>query len=137
MMQVDFQGEFCQAQFYADQGHVPLNQTASFRPIFWQNQTHLSLYSRLPDHISSNNSRGAIISLFASDGGDYLMEVIISNIAHGKSCPKYFFTSNTQSVLNMDFNSAPGLVPWLIFRAWIVTDQFCLIRFPFNSTERG
>ena len=39
------------------------------------------------------------------------MEVIISNIAHGKSCPKYFFTSNTQSVLNMDFNSAPGLVP--------------------------
>ena len=57
------------------------------------------------------HQKGAIISLFALEGGDYLREVIISNIAHGKSCPKYFFTSNTQSVLNMDFNSAPGLVP--------------------------
>ena len=56
-------------------------------------------------------ARGAIISLFASEGGDYLSEVIISNIAHGKSCPKYFFHIKYTSVLNMDFNSAPSLVP--------------------------
>ena len=28
----------------------------------------------------------------------------------------------------MDFLSVPNLFPWLIFRAWIVTDQFCWIR---------
>ena len=46
--------------------------------------------------ISSNNSRGAIISIFAPKGGDYLREgnysreAFISNISHRRSCPKYF-----------------------------------------------
>ena len=41
---------------------------------------------------SPNNSRGddMIISLFASKRGDYSREAVISNIAHLKSCPKYF-----------------------------------------------
>ena len=33
---------------------------------------------------------GSIISLFASKGGDYSRGAVISNIAHLKSCPKYF-----------------------------------------------
>ena len=46
--------------------------------------------------ISLNNSLGQFISFFAQKGGDYsregdyLREAIISNIAHWKSCPKYF-----------------------------------------------
>ena len=45
---------------------------------------------------SLNNSLGQFISFFAQKGGnysregDYLREKIISNIAHWKSCPKYF-----------------------------------------------
>ena len=37
----------------------------------------------------------------------------------------------------MGFLSVPNLVPWLIFRAWIVTDQFLWIRVFFNLTGRG
>ena len=33
--------------------------------------------------------------------------------------------------------SGSNLSPWLIFRAWIVTDQFCWIRFHFNLTGGG
>ena len=32
--------------------------------------------------------------------------------------------------------SIPNLVPWLIFIAWIVTDQFCWITLYFNLTRR-
>ena len=32
----------------------------------------------------------------------------------------------------MSFSSVLNLVPWLIFRAWIASDQFCWIRFNFN-----
>ena len=41
------------------------------------------------------------------------------------------------SWLNMGFfQSIPSLVPWLIFRAWIVTDQFCWVSLHFNLTGR-
>ena len=36
----------------------------------------------------------------------------------------------------MGFLSVPNLVPWVIFRAWIVTDQFCWISLHFNLTRR-
>ena len=52
--------------------------------------------------------------------------MIISNITHWKS-----------NKLNMGFLSIPNLVPWLIFRAWIVTDQFCWISLHFNLSGRG
>ena len=32
------------------------------------------------------------------------------------------------------FQSIPSLVPWLIFRAWIFTDQFCWVSLHFNFT---
>ena len=39
------------------------------------------------------------------------------------------------SWLNMGFfQSIPSLVPLLIFRAWIVTDQFCWVSLHFNLT---
>ena len=39
------------------------------------------------------------------------------------------------SWLNMSFfQSIPSLVPWSIFRAWIVTDQFCWVSLHFNLT---
>ena len=34
----------------------------------------------------------------------------------------------------MGFLSVPNLVPWLVFRAWIVTDQLCWISLHFNLT---
>ena len=78
--------------------------------------------------------------------------IIISNIAHWRSCPKNMFcfiiplnrkliTSNKE---NMGLLSVPNLVIWLIFnvnilgtRAWIVTNQFCWIRLHCNLTGRG
>ena len=35
----------------------------------------------------------------------------------------------TTNKLNMGFLIVPNLVPWLIFRAWFVTDQFCHVTF--------
>ena len=68
-----------------------------------------------------------VISYFAQKGGDYSRKAIISNIAYRKSCPKdvVFFIFKkiiTLNKLNMGFLSVPNLVPWLFFRAWIVTD---------------
>ena len=42
----------------------------------------------------------------------------------------------TSNKLNMGFLSDPNLVPWLIFRAWVVTDQFCWISLHVNLTGR-
>ena len=36
----------------------------------------------------------------------------------------------------MGFSSVPNLVPWLIFRAWIVTDQFCWL-IPLHLSWQG
>ena len=36
----------------------------------------------------------------------------------------------------MDFQSIPNLVPHLIFRAWIVTDQFCC-KIPLQLDREG
>ena len=36
----------------------------------------------------------------------------------------------------MGFLRVPNLVRWVIFRAWIVSDQFCWIRFHLNLTGR-
>ena len=71
--------------------------------------------------ISLNNSRGWLF-LFSHKKE----AMIISNITHWKS-----------NKLNMGFLSVPNLVPWLIFRAWIVTDQFCWISLHFNLSGRG
>ena len=71
--------------------------------------------------ISSNNSRGWLF-LFSHKKE----AMIISNITHWKS-----------NKLNMGFLSVPNLVPWLIFRAWIVTDQFCWISLHFNLSGKG
>ena len=58
--------------------------------------------------------------------GDCLREALFSNIAHWKSCPKYFVLFSplnqkliTSNKINMGFLSVPTLVPWLIFIAWI------------------
>ena len=37
----------------------------------------------------------------------------------------------------MGFLIVPNLVPWLIFRAWFVTDQFCHVTFHFNNDREG
>ena len=42
----------------------------------------------------------------------------------------------TSNKLNMGFLSVPNWVPGLIFGAWIITHQFCWIRFHFNFTRR-
>ena len=49
----------------------------------------------------------------------------------------------TSNKIDVGFFSAPNLVPWLLFNvnilgvgAWIVTDEFCRIRFLFNLKGR-
>ena len=49
----------------------------------------------------------------------------------------------TSNKIDAGFFSAPNLVPWLLFNvnilgvgAWIVTDEFCRIRFHFNLKGR-
>ena len=37
----------------------------------------------------------------------------------------------------MGFLSVPNLIPWLIFGAWIVPEQFCWITLHFNLAGRG
>ena len=58
--------------------------------------------------------------------GGQIFQIIIS---HWKSSPNYFVSLShwikkiiTSNKLNMGFLSVPNLVPWLIFRAWIITD---------------
>ena len=87
-----------------------------------------------PDSELSNNNIDTVFPGIVA-GGDYfffptkrsqLFEgTIISNIAHWRSCPRYFvillnrqlITSNKQ---NMGFLSVPNLVIWLIFNANIL-----------------
>ena len=99
-----------------------------------------AVHSYFTYRISSNNSRGRLFE------GRRLYEgsEIISNIAHWKSCPKYFVLFShwikkiiTSNKLNMGFLSVPNSVPWLIFIAWIVTDQFYWITLHLHLTERG
>ena len=69
---------------------------------------------------------------FRTKRGDYSSKVIISNIVHWNSCPKYFvlfiFPLNqkiiTSNTLSMGFLRVPKLVPWLVFRAWSVSYQY-------------
>ena len=49
------------------------------------------------------------IGLFASKGGDYSREAIISNIACWNPCPNKKILSSNK--LNMGFLSVPNLVP--------------------------
>ena len=77
--------------------------------------------------ISSNNSQGRLFPFSRKKGAIIRGKAIISNIAYWKSCPKdvLFFIFKkiiTSNKLNMGFSSVPNLVPWLVFRAWIVTD---------------
>ena len=43
----------------------------------------------------------------------------------------------TSNKLNKGFLSIPSLVPWLLFRARVVTDQFCWILLHFNRDKEG
>ena len=55
-----------------------------------------------------------------------LIEIlIISNILFYN--PIKMKKNMTSNKLNMGFLNVPNMVPWLIFRAWIITDQFCWI----------
>ena len=96
---------------------------------------------RNPFFISWNESRGTIF-FFAPKGSNYSKGVIISNIAHWKSNPKYMYVASlshkkkliiTSDILNMGCLSVPNLVPWLIFsvsvlgvRDWIINDFYCV-----------
>ena len=70
------------------------------------------------------------------------MKAIISNIAHCALNILFYFpikskNNHVKNKLSMRFLSVLHLVPSLIFRAWIVTDQFCWISFLFNLTQKG
>ena len=67
--------------------------------ILYVNVCFVSMTTNLGYRISSNNSRRRLLCFpkshygswfFAQKGGDYSREAIILNIAHWKSCPKYF-----------------------------------------------
>ena len=73
------------------------------------------------------------------DGGDYLkycsLEVVPSIFCYIFLLDQKIITLNILmgSWLNMGFfQSIQSLVPWLIYRAWIVTDQFCWVSLHFN-----
>ena len=77
------------------------------------------------------------------DGGDYLkycsLEVVPSIFCYILLLNQKIITLNILmgSWLNTGFfQSIPSLVPWLIFRAWIITDQFCWVSLHFNLTGR-
>ena len=62
-----------------------------------------------------------VINYFAPKGGDYSREATVSNIAHWKSCTKYFalllshqfLKIITSNKLNMGFLSVPSLYMFL------------------------
>ena len=84
----------------------------------WFNYTNVENFKTVWTYrICSKNSRERLF-----EGGDYF-----------KHC--YYQIKQTEH--DMDFLSVPDLVPSLIFGAWIVTDQFCCIRFHFDLTPRG
>ena len=71
------------------------------------------------------NQKGAIIR------GRRLFQIILTGSRALNIC--FIFPLNQKIItlrkLNVVFLSVQNLVPWLIVRAWIVTDQFCWIRF--------
>ena len=75
------------------------------------------------------------------DGGDYLkycsLEVVpsIFMLYFPIKSKNNHVSILMGSWLNVGFfQSIPSLVPWLIFRAWIFTDQFCWVSLHFNLT---
>ena len=95
-------------------------------------------------HISSNNSQGRLFfftqkgwQLF--EGGDYFKWFSLEVVPLEVFC--FIVTWNQKTItsnkLNVGFLIVPNLVPWLIFRAWFVTDQFCRVTFPFNNDREG
>ena len=96
--------------------------------------------------ISSNNSRGQLF-LFSYKKGAIigrrrLFKILLTG-SRALNIMLYFpikSKNNHVSILmgswlNMGFfQSIPSLVPLLIFRAWIVTDQFCWVSLHFNLT---
>ena len=76
------------------------------------------------------HQKGVIIWGKAIIPGRWLFQIlieilIISNILFYN--PIKMKKNMTSNKLNMGFLSVPNMVPWLIFRAWIITDQFCWI----------
>ena len=96
--------------------------------------------------ISSNNSRGQFF-LFSYKKGAIigrrrLFKILLTG-SRALNIMLYFPIKSKNnhvnilmgSWLNMGFfQSIPSLVPWLIFRAWIFTDQFCWVSLHFNLT---
>ena len=75
-------------------------------------------------------------------GDDYFkycsLEVVPKIFCFIISSNQKIITSNKLNILWANFKcSKINMVPWLIFRAWIVTDQFCWIKLHFNLTGRG
>ena len=72
------------------------------------------------------------------EGGDYFKWFSLEVVSLEVFC--FIVTWNQKTItsnkLNMGFLIVPNLVPWLIFRAWFVTDQFCHVTFHFSMTGR-
>ena len=102
----------------------------------------------MPYRISSNNIRGWLFLLSHQKGergwlfeGRRLFQLLLTGRrAQNIYIYIYFIPLNqaiiTSNKLNMGFSSVPNWVPGLIFGAWIITHQFCWIRFHFNFTRR-
>ena len=95
-------------------------------------------------HISSNNSQGWLFFLRTKwgrlfEGGDYFKWFSLEFMPLEVFC--FIITWNQKTItsnkLNLGFFIVPNLVPWLIFRAWFVTDQFCHVTFQFNNDREG
>ena len=83
--------------------------------------------------ISSNNSQA-----YYWREGDYFKYCSLKVVPYIR-CFIFPFREKiiTSNKLNMGILSVPNLVPWLIFRALILTDQFCWITLHLNLTGRG
>ena len=83
--------------------------------------------------ISSNNSQGRLFPFSRKKGaiirgkaiirGRRLFPILLTGSRALKMCFFFIFKKIiTSNKLNMGFSSVPNLVPWLVFRAWMVTD---------------
>ena len=98
--------------------------------------------------ISLNNIRGWLFLLSHQKGergwlfeGRRLFQLLLTGRRAQSIYIYIFLIPLNQAIiisnkLNMGFSSVSNWVPGLIFGAWIITHQFCWIRFHFNFTRR-
>ena len=103
-----------------------LHQEKLFR-ISWDVDSVFPRIIAVGDYFFFRTKKGTIIRLF---------QILLTGSHALNIC--FIFPLNqkiiTSNKLNMGFLSVPNLVPWLVFRAWIVTDQLCWISLHFNLT---